>query len=122
MKSKDQLPTEEHEQIVFVTWVKKQGYRIVAIPNGGARHIITGFRLKQSGVSAGFPDLFVPIVTHKYHGMFLEIKRQKGGKVSDSQLEWLSFLRSAGYYAEVAEGAEQAKKMFSDYISFGLVS
>lgn len=111
------LPTEEQEQIIFVTWVRKLGHRIIAIPNGGSRHLLEAIALKKSGVSAGFPDLFCPIVTPKYHGFFVEMKRQKGGKVSDAQLDWLNFLREAGYFAEIAEGADQAKVMFQQYVS-----
>lgn len=111
------VPTEEHEQIVFVTWLKKQGYWLSASANGGSRNLFEAVKLKRMGVSAGYPDVFVPLVTPQFSGFFLEMKRVKGGKVSPNQVEWLNYLRSQGYYAEVARGAEEAKDMFKFYIS-----
>jgi hypothetical protein len=113
---KDPIPSEHHEQTVFVTWVRKQGYRIISIPNGVNTNFVQACRLKASGLTAGFPDLFIPIVTPKFHGMFIEMKRRKGGKLTDAQVEWLSFLRDSGYFAEVANGADEAKKMFFEYM------
>src|SRR5215467_2664073 len=111
------IPTEDQEQIKFVTWLKKQGFKVVASANGGSRNLFEAMKLKRMGVSSGFPDVFVPIATPKFHGFFVEMKRIKGGKVSETQIEWLSYLRDNGYYAEVAHGFEEAKEMFNFYLS-----
>lgn len=81
--------------------------------------MVEGVRMKALGVSAGFPDVFVVLACGKYHGFFVEMKPEKGGKVTDSQLEWLAHLRSKGYYAEVAKGFEDAKRQFMDYLRLG---
>jgi VRR-NUC domain len=118
VKLKKQVPPrEDHEQIVFVTWLLKQGYKVSASANGGSRNLFEAMKLKRMGVSAGYPDVFLPLPTSKYHGFFIEMKRLKGGKVSEAQLEWLQYLRDKGYYAEVAHGAEEAKILFNDYLS-----
>lgn len=70
------------------------------------------------GVSPGFPDVEVPFPSGPYHGFYLEMKRQKGGKVSPAQVEWLNYLRGKGYFAESAKGFEEAKQMFLHYLSF----
>lgn len=88
-----------------------------ASANGGSRHMLEAINLKRMGVSAGFPDVEIPLVRGHYHGFYIEMKRQKGGRLSPEQAEWLSYLREQGYFAEVAKGFEEAKKMFLDYIA-----
>jgi len=111
------VPREDYEQIVFVTWLKKQGYGVSASANGGSRHFLEAIKLKRMGVWAGWPDVFVPLGTPIFHGFFCEMKRIKGGKVSPAQVECLQYLRDKGYYAEVAHGAEHAKELFNFYLS-----
>lgn len=113
------LPTEAQEQILFVTWLKKQGYRVSASANGGSRNLFEAMKFKKMGVSPGFPDVEVPLPLPggPYHGFYIEMKRQKGGKVSPEQAEWLAYLKDKGYFAEVAYGFEHAKEMWNYYIS-----
>jgi hypothetical protein len=116
-KPANTCPTEEQEQIVFVTWLLKQGYKVSGSANGGSRHILEAVKLKRMGVSPGYPDVFVPLKTPKFSGFYVEMKRLTGGKIQQNQIEWLEYLRGQGYYAEVAKGAEEAKKMFHFYVS-----
>ena len=105
------IPSEDQEQIRLVTWLIKQGIRFYAIPNGGKRNLFEALKLKRMGVVAGIPDLCIPIPSGCYHGLYIELKREKGGKVSDSQSDWLAFLTEKGYYAQVARGFEEAREM-----------
>jgi hypothetical protein len=99
-------------------WLRKQGYRVSASANGGSRHFLEALKFKQMGVSPGFPDIEVPYpIPGIYNGFYLEMKRQKGGKVSEEQREWLAYLRDRGYFADVAYGFEEAKKLWEFYIS-----
>lgn len=111
------IPTEAQEQIQFVVWLKKKGFRVSASANGGSRNLLEAMKFKRMGVSAGFPDIEVPLPSGPYHGFYLEMKRQKGGKVSEEQKEWLMYLKEKGYYAELANGFEEAKIKFNYYIS-----
>jgi len=69
------------------------------------------------GVSKGFPDVFVCLRTPVYTSFYIEMKPIKGGKVEPEQAQWLQCLREQGAYAEVANGFEEAKKMFTFYLS-----
>ena len=100
-------PTEHEEQREYVRWFR-QTYpevKIMAIPNGGARSPATASRLKAEGVSPGVPDLFVPA-----WGLWVEMKRAKGGKVSPEQKEWHQYLESCGYRVIVGLGKADAIK------------
>lgn len=111
------IPSEEKDQIALSTWLKMQGIRFTASANGGKRHLWEAMKFKRMGVSSGFPDIFVPIPSGGYHGLFIELKRKSGGKVSNVQIEWLAFLRGQGYFAEVCIGFEEAKKTVLSYLA-----
>lgn len=110
------VPTELFEQIKLASWLTKNNILHFAVPNGGKRHLIEAIKFKRSGVQSGVPDIVVPIATKRYHGLFLELKRRKGGRVSDTQLYWLAELRKQGYCAEIAYGADQAIQIVLDYL------
>lgn len=69
------------------------------------------------GVSPGFPDVEIPYASGPYHGLYIELKRQKGGKLSINQLDWLRFLTTQGYYAVSANGFDEAKEIVLHYFS-----
>jgi hypothetical protein len=104
-KQPKKIPTEHEEQVAFVTWFRLNypDVRIIAIPNGGARHPKTAADLKAEGVSPGVPDLFVPAWS-----LWIEMKRRKGGHLSKEQTDWIAYLRVCGYNCIVARGAEDA--------------
>jgi rhodanese-related sulfurtransferase len=108
----DRLPTEHEEQRELVRWFRQtyKGVRIFAIPNGGVRSRAAAGRLKAEGVSAGVPDLFVPA-----WGLWIEMKRQKGGVVSAEQKDWINYLQSVNHVCIVGKGAEAAKAAISDF-------
>lgn len=112
-------PTEDSEQIKLAVWLTKQGIKFYAIPNGGHRNYLEAVKLKRTGVQAGVPDICIPQACGAYHGLYIELKRVKGGRVSDSQNYWLGLLREQGYYAEVACGADEAKEMVLHYMGLG---
>lgn len=97
--------SEHLEQREFVSWFRKTypGVRIFAVPNGGARNIVTAARLKAEGVSAGVPDLFIPAWR-----LWIEMKRAKGGALSKKQEDWRNYLKNNGYTVIAAHGARQA--------------
>lgn len=115
---KNMTPLEDYEQIRLATWLTREGIRFYAIPNGGKRNLVEALKFKRSGVQPGVPDVCIPIPSGSYHGLYIELKRVIGGKVSQSQSEWLAFLREKGYYAQVAKGFEEAKEMVEHYFSF----
>ena len=72
---------------------------------GGWRSVVTAARLKAEGVSRGVPDLFIPELK-----LFIEMKRIKGGVISQDQKDWKNYLETNGYKVLICNGFENAKK------------
>lgn len=101
---------------MLATWMTKHGILFAASANGGSRNWLEALKLKRMGVSSGFPDLFIPIPTKDWHGFFIEMKREKGGVVSDQQKYWLNELTKKGYLAIVCRGFNEAKQKVMEYL------
>jgi hypothetical protein len=50
-----------------------------------------------------------------WHGLFIEMK-VKGGKLSDSQKEFMTVATAMGYKAVVCYGFEDAKEAITNYL------
>ena len=109
--------TESQEQQAVVEWALWKGLPLLAIPNGGKRSAATAARLKAEGVRPGVPDLLLPMARRGFHGLFIEMKRTKGGRVSDAQREWLHLLDAEGYRAIVCYGAGEAIREIEAYLA-----
>jgi hypothetical protein len=72
--------------------------------------------LKEQGVRAGVPDIFLPCPNPIHMGLFIEMKRQKGGRISEEQSRWIAELNKSGYRAVVAYGFEDAKQIILNYL------
>jgi len=123
MKSRNYiLATEHHEQVTLMSWVDHnlraipELNNLFAIPNGGHRHVVTAQRMKAEGVKAGVPDLFLAYPSGGYAGLFVEMKRRMGGRLSPVQQEWRERLSKSGYLVAVCLGWEQAKKQIIEYL------
>ena len=121
--TKRSCPTEHSEQVALVEWWSMYARwkslpasLLMAIPNGGARNAITGAMLKAEGVRAGVPDLFLAVPTKSGHGLWIEMKRQKGGVVSDEQKAAMAALEDQGYVCTVCKGWKEARRAISDYL------
>lgn len=87
------------------------------IPNGGFRGKREAARLKRMGVKPGVPDLHLPVARGGFHGLYVEMKRRDGGRVSSEQRVWLAALHAAGHCVAVCEGWEQAVAVIRDYLA-----
>jgi hypothetical protein len=110
------VPSEELEQRALAAWLDNAGILFYAVPNGGWRNKATAAKLKASGVKPGVPDLVIAEPRGGYHGLYIELKRVKGGAVSPAQKEWLSALSARGYKAVVRKGAKAAVKTIIEYL------
>ena len=116
------IPTEHQEQCALFEWSAWQEglwpeLRLLhAIPNGGKRDKVTAARLKEEGVKAGVPDLCLPVPRGGKHGLYIEMKRRKGGKVSPDQLQWLDDLMHQGYECHVCRGCDEARETILEYL------
>ena len=116
-KMKEVIPTEAAEQIKLAVWLTKKGIRFTASANGGQRNLLEALKFKRMGVSPGFPDIEIPLPIAPYHGCYIELKRQKGGKLSENQVDWLKYLTEKGYYAVCCRGFDEAKEIVLHYLS-----
>jgi hypothetical protein len=89
---------------------------LFAIPNGGLRNKTTAARLKAEGVKPGVPDLFLSLPSGTYHGLYIEMKRSEGGKLSPEQKEMLDRFGGVGYMTVVANGADEALDAVKEYL------
>ena len=110
---RDGLPSEHKEQTDLVSWWNewgpKHGYpeqALFAIPNGGLRNPRTCAMLKQEGVRAGVPDLFLALKG----GLWIEMKRRQGGIVSTAQTWFHLFLWNQGFHVRVCHGSDEARR------------
>ena len=105
INSSASIPSEHAEQVGFVQWFRSKWPRVLifAIPNGGKRNITTAKLLVKEGVVAGIPDLFIPA-----WGIWIEMKRQKGGRLSQDQEAMIAHLEQIGHRVIVGFGALDA--------------
>lgn len=69
---------------------------LFSIPNGGYWNKKTGARMKKTGLKAGIPDIFLPVASGGFMGMFIEMKSEKG-VVQKNQKAWHILLRAQVY-------------------------
>lgn len=116
------VPTEAQEQTTLFQWAammagKWPELRLChAIPNGGSRNPIEARHLKEQGVKPGIPDIFLPCARGGWHGLYIEMKRRKGGRVSIEQKKMILALRNEGYCVEVCNGWEEARNIIKAYM------
>jgi len=126
-RAKSDIPTEREEQVKLAKYLDSLGLLWCHVPNEGHGGYgkgaqIKGARLRAEGLKSGVPDVLIfnqcSVVSDKEElhrsGCAIELKRQKGGRVSDSQKEWLAGLRRAGWVAEVCNGFEEAQKLIKE--------
>lgn len=108
------IPSEHHEQVGFLHWFRSKfpGTFIFAIPNGGKRAITTAKALKAEGVVRGVPDLCVP-----EWNLWIEMKRQKQGRLSPDQRHVIMKLENIGHTVIVGYGATDASRKVLEFIS-----
>lgn len=119
------VPTEAQEQTMLMSWAELQSGKypelklLYHVPNGGSRNKAEAGRLRAEGVKAGVPDLCLPVARREYHGLYIELKRQRGGRISDLQAQWLSALSEQGYKTALCCGWEQAAGTIIEYLTGG---
>jgi hypothetical protein len=65
----------------------------------------------------GFPDIFIYEPRGTFHGLAIEMKRVKGGKIEPEQIEWKEQLRNRGYASYICKGSEDAIKVIDEYFN-----
>ena len=120
MKIKQYIPTEQEEQELLVEWLEYKKIKFSALPlDTYTEHWAVRNKNKRIGVRPGVPDLMI-IIPANFKKVFpdtlpklvfIEMKRTKGGVLSDNQLDWLVELGQCyGVIAFSAKGFEEARK------------
>ena len=109
-------PTEDEVQETVVAYCDALRIVCVHIPNECKRSKAYGAKMKRMGLQKGFPDLFIPTVKQGFHGLFIELKRDKLEHPTKEQLEWIEYLNNKGYYAAVAYGVDAAIAEIKKYM------
>lgn len=73
-------------------------------------------KLKEEGVLAGVPDVFVAEPMGRFAGLWVEMKRQSGGRVSKEQEAVQRLLKQRNYEVAVCLGCEDAWEKFEAYM------
>lgn len=116
---------EDREQMALMEWAGMMRGRLpevewlIHIPNGGKRSAREAGRLKAMGVKAGVSDLFLPVARGGKHGLWIEMKRKDGGRVSPYQREWMAAMEAQGYETRVCAGWEAAAEEIRKYLMEG---
>jgi len=116
-------PSEEEEQAAVMEWtvlMEKQFPELrllFHIANGGERHPAVAAKLKKTGVKKGVPDLFLPVARGGFHGLWVEMKRRKGGTLKPEQKQWIADLEGEMYRCVVAHGCEEACDAIYKYLT-----
>lgn len=109
------LTTEDAEQEAVIQYCELKGIVVVHIPNESKRSAAYGAKMKRMGLRKGFPDLLFPAPRKGFHGLVIELKRDKTCNPTAEQLQWIEYLNGQGYRAKVCYGAGEAIKEIEEY-------
>lgn len=127
-------PTEAQEQAKIIKWrdmmVSTGQEPRLRLLHGDASGVRVGIgaavKMKRQGAVRGWPDLFLAVpsgfvvngvlVDMTVAGLFVELKRRRGGVVSPEQTEIHELLREQGYRVEVCRGSDEAIAVIKDYL------
>lgn len=117
------VPTESDEAKALVKWwtlaCRTYGLPenvLLHIPNEGKRSVVMGKKLKDEGLRPGTPDYILAVPCPPYSGLWIELKRSKGGTPSDNQLEMLAILEAQHYAVDICHGAVEAIQTIQEYL------
>lgn len=81
------------------------GVSLIAVPNAAKRTQWAAQRAKREGLATGFPDM---LCFWKGPGIAAVEFKSAGGKLSESQSEWIDRLNDMGIPATVSRNADEA--------------
>ena len=69
----------------------------------------------EAGRYPGLDLLYAIVARGGKHGLYIEMKRREGGRVSDLQKEWIERLTAQGYECQVCHGFDEAIEVIERY-------
>lgn len=85
-------------------------------PSGMKLPIRIAVRFKLMGYRKGTSDILIFEARKGYNGLFIEMKKRKGGKRTDDQKKFCQDAIDRGYKAVFAEGSQLAISIIEDYL------
>jgi hypothetical protein len=116
-------PTEHQEQCALIRWAALNAKRypdlawLYAVPNGARTSMSVAKRLKAEGLRKGYPDVGLDVARGGFHGLRIEMKRRKEGRLSPEQKAWIARLTDQNYRVATAKGWEEAARILEDYLN-----
>ena len=123
-RAKPAVPLERDEQVQLAKYLDSLKLLWCHVPNEGhggygKRAQVKGARLRAEGLKSGVPDILIfdrceveeDGATIPHSGCAIELKRQKGGRISEAQKRWLVDLKRRGWFTAVCNGFDEAKKV-----------
>ena len=109
--------TEHQIQVMLFKWFKLQYPKLImfAIPNAAKRSFAQANYMKAEGLIAGVSDIFLMCPKGGWHGLFIELKSEKG-KLQPNQVEFMGRATLLGYMSVVCYGFEEAKDLITEYL------
>ena len=111
MKLQNMKRGETTEQITLFNWAENNKHILPClslmyhIPNEGKR--TNGAVLKAMGLKSGVPDVCLPVPSHNFNGLYLEMKYGQNKPTKDQEA-FMAALRQQGYKTAVCYGADEA--------------
>ena len=108
---------EAREQAKVASWLRTS-HPNVLFTSTTVDHVkpMQAIRRKAAGYRAGWPDMFIAEPRKDFHGLFVEMKKVKGGQVSPEQKEVMLQLGLRNYAAKVCHGADEAIRIIWYYL------
>ena len=116
-KPKEHELSEHEHQCKVVKFCRDNKITVFSVPNGfisggDAKYINY---MKAEGMTNGSPDLIV--LPGNGLTVFIEMKKEKGGVLSDAQKKFRNYLLANGYIYHLAKGAESAINFIKEQIN-----
>lgn len=128
LKPKHRKEWREQEEIYRWTQLNYllKGF-VMMIGNEGRRNVVQAAVAKRMGLLAGSSDLFIARPAGKFCGLWLEVKQAREYAISERKKEtWVrqeafqARMRSVGFAARFAFGAENGIKIIQSYLNLGI--
>lgn len=117
------IPKEYDEQVAVFDWARYcnlDGINLMyATLNGVRLPIGLARKMKRAGLKPGPTDINIDAPRRGFHGFRGEMKREKGGVLSEAQKDWHDALLSEGYFVIVAHGAKEMIDFIKWYLDGG---
>ena len=117
---------EHDEQVAVVQWWRQQYPKFAGLLFASANGLYLGGTPRQraarwalfekSGGRAGVADLMLAIAAKGFHGLWIEMKAVKGGRLSQDQAEFIADMTAQGYMAICCKGADEAIGAIKSYL------